>query len=271
MTHSPAVPEKWRWFPESRYGLFLHWGPYAAYGRGEQVLFREHLDPCEYEAAACAWRPDHYDPALWAETAKKAGSKYAVLTTRHHDGYCLWDTATTDYSSAKQAPQRDLVREFADAFRAAGLRIGLYYSLLDWRIPAWSEGPEVDAEAWTSRRDYIHAQVEELLTDYGEIDLIGFDGVWPRNREDLAGDRALSAHPLLGRAPHPPAGRPGDAGGTRRTAHNRPTPCFRTTGGIALYPRPPAHPADLTLPGHQDHVCRMSVSQPMGQRTSVER
>jgi len=192
VTHSPTVPEKWRWFPETRYGLFLHWGPYAAYGRGEQVLFREHLDPCEYEANACAWRPDHYDPVLWAETAKKAGFKYAVLTTRHHDGYCLWDTATTDYSSAKQAPQRDLVREFADAFRAAGLRVGLYYSLLDWRIPAWFEGPEVDAEAWTSMRDYIHAQVEELLTDYGEIDLIWFDGVWPRTREDLAGDRLVA-------------------------------------------------------------------------------
>lgn len=192
MTQSSTVPEKWRWFPESRYGLFLHWGPYAAYGRGEQVLFREHLDPCEYEAKACAWDPSHYDPVLWAETAKKAGFRYAVLTTRHHDGYCLWDTATTDYSSAKQAPKRDLVREFVDAFHAAGLRVGLYYSLLDWRIPAWFEGPEVDANAWTEMRDYIHAQVEELLSNYGKIDMIWFDGVWPRTREDLDADRLVA-------------------------------------------------------------------------------
>jgi alpha-L-fucosidase len=185
MTDTRTVPEAWRWFPESRYGLFLHWGPYAAYGRGEQVLFREHLDPREYEAAACRWAPAHYDPALWAETARQAGFKYAVLTTRHHDGYCLWDTATTDYASTQQAPQRDFVGEFVQAFRDAGLRVGLYYSLIDWRIPAWFEGPENNPEGWAKMRGYIHAQVEELLTQYGTIDLFWFDGVWPRTREDL--------------------------------------------------------------------------------------
>ena len=198
-----SIPEHWRWFPESRYGLFIHWGPYAAYGRGEQVMFREHLDPREYVANACNWHPRRYDPALWAETAKKAGFRYACLTTRHHDGYCLWDTATTDYSSAAQAPQRDFVGEFIDAFRAAGLRVGLYYSLLDWRIPAYFDGPETDPAGWATMRDYIHAQVEELLTKYGAIDYFWFDGIWPRTAEELAADklvkrmRALQPHVLI--------------------------------------------------------------------------
>jgi len=187
-----SIPDKWRWFPESRYGLFLHWGPYAAHGRGEQVLFREHLDPREYEADARRWNPSHYDPALWAETARKAGFRYSVLTARHHDGYCLWDTATTDYSSARQAPQRDFVREYVEAFRAAGLRVGLYYSLIDWRIPAWFEGPEGNPDGWGGMRDYVHAQVEELCSNYGTIDLVWFDGVWPRTREDLDGDRLVA-------------------------------------------------------------------------------
>jgi alpha-L-fucosidase len=189
---SYTVPEKWRWFPRDRYGLFIHWGPYARYGRGEQVLFREHLDPNAYVKKACAWNPEHYDAELWAETAKEAGFRYACLTTRHHDGYCLWDTQTTDYSSAAQAPQRDFVREYVEAFRAAGLRIGLYYSLIDWRVPAYFEGPERNPDGWQMMRDYIHRQVEELMTQYGTIDYVFFDGIWPRTGEDLQAE-ALAA------------------------------------------------------------------------------
>lgn len=179
------VPQKWQWFTESRYGLFIHWGPYAQYGRGEQVLFREHMNHKEYEEAACSWNPEHFDPELWAATAKKAGFKYACFTTRHHDGYCMWDSAYTDYSSAKQAAGRDFVREYVDAFRKAGLKIGLYYSWIDWRLPAYFEGPQLNPEGWERTRDYLHNQVKELLTNYGKIDHFFFDGVWPRNADDL--------------------------------------------------------------------------------------
>ena len=179
------VPVRWPWFNQSRFGMFIHWGPYSAWGRGEQVLFREHLDQREYAAQACAWNPQHYDPAVWADVARRAGMKYACLTTRHHDGYCLWDTKYTDYSSARQAPKRDLVRDYVDAFRAAGLRVGLYYSLIDWRVPAYFDGPEKDPDGWSRMRDYIHNQVRELLTQYGEIAYWFFDGVWPRNADDL--------------------------------------------------------------------------------------
>lgn len=180
-----VVPDKWKWFTESRYGLFIHWGPYAQWGRGEQVLFREHLNHEEYAEQACAWNPQHFDPELWAYTAKNAGFKYACLTTRHHDGFCLWDSAFTDYSSAKQAAGRDFVKEYTEAFRKAGLRIGLYYSWIDWRLPAYFDGPQKDPEGWEKVRTYLHNQVKELLTNYGQIDHFFFDGVWPRNADDL--------------------------------------------------------------------------------------
>ncbi|MCC6442840.1 MAG: alpha-L-fucosidase [Armatimonadetes bacterium] len=186
------LPAHWQWFPEARFGMFVHWGPYAAYGRGEQVLFREHLDPRDYERRACAWNPQGYDPARWAETAKNAGMRYAVLTTRHHDGYCLWGSKATDYTSARQAPGRDFVQEYTDAFRTAGLRVGLYYSLADWRIPAYWEGPEYDPQGWTVFCDYIHAQVCELLSDYGPIDIFWFDGAWPHSAGDWRAEELVA-------------------------------------------------------------------------------
>jgi len=186
----PPIPENGRWFPEARFGLFLHWGPYALYGRGEQVLNREWLDQRAYADAACRWNPDRYDPAEWAAVARRAGMRYAVFTTRHHDGYCLWDTRTTDYSSACQAPKRDFVWEYVEAFRAAGLRVGLYYSLLDFRLPAWLRGPRGDPIGWPAIRQYVFEQVRELLTQYGPIDVLWFDGLWPRSAAEF-GSREL--------------------------------------------------------------------------------
>ncbi|WP_020620645.1 alpha-L-fucosidase [Paenibacillus daejeonensis] len=179
------IPDYWQWFTDSRYGLFIHWGPYAVYGRGEQVLFREHLDHQEYAEMACNWNPEHFDARLWARTAKAAGFKYACFTTRHHDGFCMWDSAYTDYSSARQAAGRDFVREYVEAFRAEGLRVGLYYSWIDWRLPAYFDGPQKDPQGWESVRNYLHNQVKELLTNYGRIDHFFFDGVWPRNADEL--------------------------------------------------------------------------------------
>lgn len=181
----PAViPAYWQWFNASRYGLFIHWGPYALYGRGEQVLMRELRNQSEYATRACAWNPARFDARAWAEAAVRGGFRYAVLTTRHHDGYCLWNTGTTDYSAAAQAPRRDFVREYVDAFRAAGLRVGLYYSWNDFRIPAVFDGPERDPAGWAKFQAYVHAQLRELLTHYGRIDVLWFDGVWPRTAHE---------------------------------------------------------------------------------------
>lgn len=167
------------WFREASLGMFIHWGPYAIWGRGEQVLFREKMNQHVYADQACRWNPKHYDPKTWAKLAKRAGFKYAVLTTRHHDGYCMWDTSTTDYSSSSQAPRRDFAGEYVEAFRRAGLRVGLYYSLVDWRFPAYFEGPRNAPEGWRKFVGYCHEQVRELMSNYGKIDVFWFDGNWP--------------------------------------------------------------------------------------------
>ena len=172
------------WFREAAFGLFIHWGAYAQYGRGEQVLFREHLDQAEYARAACAWQPRNFDAAAWARAAREAGCRYAVLTTRHHDGFCLWDSKLTDYTTAAQAAGRDFIAEYTAAFRREGLRVGLYYSLADWRIPAYWEGPAHDPAGWEAFRAYVHGQVRELLSNYGQIDVIWFDGAWPHSALD---------------------------------------------------------------------------------------
>lgn len=179
------IPEAFQWFPESRYGMFIHWGPYAALERGEQVLFREHLNQREYELAACKWNPKGYDAREWVKIMKEGGFRYACLTTRHHDGYCLWDSKYTNYTSMKQAPGRDFVREYVDAMHEAGLKVGFYYSWCDFRIPAYYEGPEKNPEGYQRMKEYIHGQVEELCTKYGKIDYFFFDGVWPRCAKDL--------------------------------------------------------------------------------------
>ncbi len=179
-----SAQDKSEWFSEARYGLFMHWGPYAGYGRGEQVLFREHLDQNDYAQVARAWNPARFNATAWADQARHGGFRYAILTARHHDGYCLWNSSATRYTAAAQAPGRDFVREYVEAFRAAGLRVGLYYSLADWRIPAYWDGPAKDPGGWERFRDYVHAQVRELLTHYGKIDVIWFDGAWPHTALD---------------------------------------------------------------------------------------
>ena len=171
------------WFTEARFGLFIHWGMYALYERGEQVLFREHLIPSEYRKRAVEFNPDRYDAEAWAAMARQAGMRYAVLTAKHHDGFCLFDSAVSDLTSVKTGARRDLVREYVDAFRRAGLRVGLYYSLADWGWPAYFDGPERDPEGFARFIEYTHAQVRELCTNYDHLDVLWFDGEWPHSPE----------------------------------------------------------------------------------------
>ncbi|RRJ96930.1 alpha-L-fucosidase [Opitutaceae bacterium TAV4] len=180
----PAPANPHAWFREATYGLFIHWGPASRHGRGEQILMRDLRDQREYARQACAWNPSAFDAGEWARIAMRGGFRYAVLVTRHHDGFCIWDTDTTDYSSASQAAGRDFVREYVEAFRAAGLRVGLYYSWNDFRIPAMFAGPKDDPAGWARFCNYTHAQVRELMTRYGKIDLLWFDGVWPGSAAD---------------------------------------------------------------------------------------
>ena len=175
------------WFRKDRFGMFIHWGLYSIPARGEWVRSTERISVEDYEPFFKEFNPVDYDPKEWARIAKNAGMKYAVLTTKHHDGFCLFDSKLTDYKSTNTPCGRDLVREYVDAFREAGLKIGFYYSLLDWHHPDYPhygdrnhpmrENPAYSNENRDFSRyvEYLHGQVRELLTNYGKIDIIWFD------------------------------------------------------------------------------------------------
>jgi alpha-L-fucosidase len=175
------------WFQEARFGMFIHWGLYAIPARGEWVKQQEAIPDPQYQPFFETFNPVDYDPRKWAKAAREAGMKYAVMTAKHHDGFCLFDTQYTDYKATNTLAGRDLMREYVDAFRAEGLKVGFYYSLLDWHHPDYPiagdsihpmrNNPELNQHAGNLPRyaAYIRNQVEELLTNYGKIDIIWFD------------------------------------------------------------------------------------------------
>ena len=176
-----------QWMMQDRFGMFIHWGLYAIPARGEWIKSHKQITDEEYQNYFDEFDPVDYDPKEWARLAKEAGMKYAVLTTKHHDGFCLFDSALTDYKATNTKAGRDLVREYVDAFRAEGLKIGFYYSLLDWHHPDYPHygdryHPMRENEAWKGREHhldnyvkYLHGQVKELCTNYGKIDIMWFD------------------------------------------------------------------------------------------------
>jgi len=178
-----SVPDRMKWWVESRFGMFIHWGLYAIPGRGEWLMHCERIPKGEYARLSEKFRPSKFDADKWVMLAKEAGMRYMVLTTRHHDGFSLWDSHVSDFTSMKKAAKRDFVAEYVGACRKHGMRIGFYYSLLDWRWPAYWDGPEKDPKGWGEFRDYVHAQVRELMTQYGKIDILWYDGAWPHSPE----------------------------------------------------------------------------------------
>ena len=181
------TPGDTAWFTHDRFGMFIHWGLYAMPARHEWVKTRERIPEEKYDKYFEHFDPDLFDAREWARQAKAAGMKYAVLTTKHHEGFCMWDTQYTDYKCTNTPAGRDLVREYVDAFRAEGLRIGFYYSLIDWHHPEFPidhlhpRRDDENAEALNKTRDmhkyaeYMRNQVTELLTNYGKIDILWFD------------------------------------------------------------------------------------------------
>jgi alpha-L-fucosidase len=162
----------WR---EARFGLFIHWGIYAIPGRGEWVQWNEQIPVEEYAKLADQFKPANFDPQAWVATAKAAGMKYMVLTTRHHDGYALFDDPGSDFTSVKTAAQRDFVADYVKAARAGGMLVGLYYSPLDWRYPGFFF-PDLYLKNAEAMRDQYHRQMRQLLSNYGKIDILFFDG-----------------------------------------------------------------------------------------------
>ncbi len=187
--------DRTKWFTKARFGMFIHWGLYAGAARNEWIMHIEHIPTEEYERRYFKhFNPDLYDPEVWAKAAADAGMQYFVITTKHHEGFCLWDTKQTDYKAPNTLAKRDLLRPMVDAFRSHGLHVGFYYSLLDWHHPMnfvdnrigpyRAIGDEKIAEMNKGREQAVYAkymreQVTELLTQYGPVDILWFDFSYP--------------------------------------------------------------------------------------------
>lgn len=172
------------WWRESRFGMFVHWGLYSQLGRHEWVMNRERIPVAEYEKLADTWQVKDRPARVWAALAKQSGMKYMVMTTKHHEGFCLWDTQQTDYNAVKRGPKRDLVREYVEACREYGLKVGFYYSLMDWHHP---DGALCAKDEAARRRflDFTQGCVRELMSDYGKIDILWYDVSWPLQSPEL--------------------------------------------------------------------------------------
>ena len=186
MTSSKIIADRearMAWWHKARFGMFVHWGLYSQTGRHEWVMNRERIPLAEYEKLAATWHPKANAARDWAALAKQAGMNYMVMTTKHHEGFCLWDSKVTDYCATKHGPGRDLVKEYVDACREHGLKIGFYYSLMDWHHP---DGHACARDEKARRRfiDYTYALVEELMTRYGKIDILWYDVSWPLQGAD---------------------------------------------------------------------------------------
>ena len=190
--------EHMQWFLHDRFGMFIHFGLYAVPARGEWVRSVEEMPEEDYRPFFDEFDPFAFDARAWARAAKAAGMKYAVLTAKHHDGFCLFDTATTDWKVTNTPFGRDIVAEFLEAFRAEGLRVGLYYSLLDWHHPDFPQFGDRnaplrndpvagcnDGRDFNRYLDYMHEQVREICTNYGKLDLLWFDFSY----DDMRGEK----------------------------------------------------------------------------------
>jgi alpha-L-fucosidase len=191
LTPKPTTGDS-SWFIDARFGLFIHWGLYSLPARHEWVKSREKLSDAHYQRYFEHFDPVLYDPVEWARTAWEAGMRYVVLTTKHHEGFCLWDSEFTDYKVTNTPYGKDLLTPFVEAFRQQGFRIGFYYSLIDWHHPDFTidifhpDRSRHNVSELKQGRDmgryteYMRNQVIELLTRFGDIDVLWFDFSYPK-------------------------------------------------------------------------------------------
>lgn len=201
--------ERMAWWTNDRFGMFIHWGLYALPARHEWVKNHEHMTNEEYQKYFDNFNPDLYDPHEWAKMAKAAGMKYAVITSKHHEGFCLFDSKFTDYKAPNTPYGKDILREWVDAFRAEGLKIGFYYSLIDWHHPDFTvdrvhplftdDKQKLDelnkGRDMNKYREYLYNQVHELMTNYGKVDILWLDFSYPgpngKGHDDWDSERIL--------------------------------------------------------------------------------
>jgi len=180
--------QRMQWWHAAKFGMFIHFGVYSTIGRHEWVMENEAWPIGPYTAHAANFHPAPNCPRAWAKLAKAAGMKYMVMTTKHHEGFCNFNTKQTDYCAPKQGPGRDVVKEYVEAARAEGLRVGFYYSLMDWHHP---DGARCATDEEARRRfvDYTHGLIRELLTNYGKIDVLWYDVAWPLDAQGWESER----------------------------------------------------------------------------------
>ncbi|GAG54483.1 unnamed protein product, partial [marine sediment metagenome] len=185
--------ERMKWWTDARFGMFIHWGLYAQAARHEWVKKYERITDEQYQKYFNLFNPDMFKPHEWAKMAKEAGMKYAVITTKHHEGFCMFDSEYTDYKVTNTLYGKDIIKDWVEAFRAEGLKVGFYYSLIDWHHPDYTidrvhpqsvkTGDEYailnKGRDMNKYRKYLKNQVRELLTNYGKIDVIWLDYSFP--------------------------------------------------------------------------------------------
>lgn len=186
--------QRMKWWRDARYGMFIHYGAYSVYGKHEWAMAMENWDPEEYAKFADGLRPKEGCCREWAKLARDAGMKYMVLTTRHHEGFSLWDSKVNEFNSVNYGPRRDIVREFVDACREFGLGVGLYSALMEWRHPD-SSACIYDGAARRRFQEYLLSLDEELLSNYGKIDILWHDV--PEPMESQEGWNALEMNQRL--------------------------------------------------------------------------
>ena len=207
-TAKPDGADRADWFRDAQYGLFVHWGCYSVPAKGEWYLNQSQMDPQDYRRFAEAFKADKYDARAWAKMAKRWGMRYAVFTTRHHDGYAMWDSKVNPWNCMNVGPRRDILKAFVEAFRAEGLKVGYYYSPANWSDPDYAgygvRGWPRGANPWKGEEErkrfvaYYKAEFAELMGKYGEPDLVWWDGCIPRGLEgDVLLKDLRKAHPNL--------------------------------------------------------------------------
>ncbi len=164
-----------QWWRDAKFGLFIHYGLYSVLGKGEWAMWNERMDTAEYSTLRQKFTCDKLDAAQWVEIAKQAGCKYMVVTARHHDGFALFRTHFGDYDAIHSAAKRDIIGEYVEAAHNAGMRVGIYYSPLDWRYPGFFF-PDLYRTNAEEMKKQTYTQVRELLTQYGKVDILWYDG-----------------------------------------------------------------------------------------------
>ena len=189
---SPENLDARAWFQEARFGMFVHWGVYSVLGDGEWVMNNQNISIEEYGKLPSFFNPIDFNPSEWVSLVKASGMKYITITSRHHDGFSMFDSKVTDYDIVDRTPYgKDVLKALADECRKQGIKLFFYYSLLDWKrddyFPRGRTGTGIQGRGQGNWDDYISfmkAQLKELLTNYGEIGGIWFDGHWDQKEWD---------------------------------------------------------------------------------------